>query len=257
MKTDEPLWQDIKEQTTALRNNGKHANQYHFLGAIVLNQVPTTIKQIAASEIIDGQQRLLTLQVLLIALRDAATAHGSPYSHATLDRLTTNPGPHRDPDEEYKVWPTNAYRQDLDTIKNAGSPNALEKKFPQTLWYKKLYPARPPLVEAYLYFANAIDTDRTSDENKDRQQDALEELTEVITRHLQLVSIELDADDDAQVIFETLNARGVPLEPADLVRNFIFLYATRQEEDASQLYDQWWKEFDEKPTNGTAFCKEK
>jgi hypothetical protein len=71
------------------------------------------------------------LQVLLIALRDAATANGAPYTQATLDRLTTNPGPHRDPDEAHKVWPTNAYRNDLTTIKRAGSTTALAKLFPQ------------------------------------------------------------------------------------------------------------------------------
>jgi hypothetical protein len=39
--------------------------------------------------------------------------------------------------------------------------------------------------------------------------------------------IDLDREDDAQVIFETLNARGEPLLPADLLRNFIFLRAAR------------------------------
>lgn len=40
--------------------------------------------------------------------------------------------------------------------------------------------------------------------------------------------IELEDDDDPQVIFETLNARGVPLLPSDLIRNFVFLRATQQ-----------------------------
>lgn len=253
----EPLWQDILDQTGAFRQNGKRASQYHFLGAIVLNQVPTMIRQTPASEIIDGQQRLLTLQVLLIALRDVATAHGSTYTQATLDRLTTNPGPYRDPDEEFKVWPTNAYRRDLQIIKKAGNAPTLSKQFPQIVRYRKLTPPRPPLVDAYLYFAGAVSADLSSPENIERQQEALDELTEVIIRHLQLVSIELDIDDHAQVIFETLNARGVPLEPADLVRNFIFLYATRQEEDVEDLYEKYWKEFDEKTANGIAFWREK
>lgn len=253
----EPLWQDIIDQTTALRNNGVRPNQYHFLGAIVLNQVPTMIRQVAASEIIDGQQRLLTLQVLLLAFRDVAGASGSTYTQATLDRLTANPGPYRDPDEEFKVWPTNAYQQDLLAIKKAGSAAALAGQFPQYLRYRKLTPPRPPLVEAYLYFAGAITADLTSTENAGRQQEALDELTEVVTRHLQLVSIELEPEDDAQVIFETLNARGVPLEPADLVRNFLFLYATRQGECAADLYERWWKDFDEKTPTGTTFWKEK
>jgi len=60
----EPRWQDILDQIKALvlhrENNGNIRK--HFLGSIVLNYFPTTIKHISAYEIIDGQQRLLTLQ---------------------------------------------------------------------------------------------------------------------------------------------------------------------------------------------------
>ncbi len=50
-----------------------------------------------------------------------------------------------------------------------------------------------------------------------------------------------------QVIFETLNARGVPLEPSDLIRNFVFMYATRRGEDIEALYAKHWQEFDTAP----------
>jgi hypothetical protein len=59
------------------------------------------------------------------------------------------------------------------------------------------------------------------------------------------VAIDLDQDDDAQVIFETLNARGAPLLPADLLRNYIFLRAARAGEAQEALYDQYWKRFDD------------
>ena len=62
---------------------------------------------------------------------------------------------------------------------------------------------------------------------------------------LQVVTIDLDKDDDAQVIFETLNARGEPLLPADLLRNFIFLRAARNGEPVEALYEQYWKTFDD------------
>ncbi|UIF84658.1 hypothetical protein [Cupriavidus sp. UYPR2.512] len=41
------------------------------------------------------------------------------------------------------------------------------------------------------------------------------------------IELRLDPDDDAQVIFESLNGRGERLTPADLIRNFVFLEATR------------------------------
>jgi uncharacterized protein with ParB-like and HNH nuclease domain len=62
---------------------------------------------------------------------------------------------------------------------------------------------------------------------------------------LQVVAIDLDHDDDAQVIFETLNARGEPLLPADLLRNFIFLRAARRGESQETLYEKYWRQFDE------------
>ena len=60
-----------------------------------------------------------------------------------------------------------------------------------------------------------------------------------------MVVIDLGQGDDAQVIFETLNARGEPLLPADLLRNYIFLRAARLGEPQESLYEQYWKPFDD------------
>ena len=82
---------------------------------------------------------------------------------------------------------------------------------------------------------------------KELSVERAELLLETVTDHFQLVEIRLEAEDDPQVIFETLNARGVALQPSDLIRNFVFLYATRHSEDAVKLYDAHWKMFDESP----------
>ncbi len=56
----------------------------------------------------------------------------------------------------------------------------------------------------------------------------------------------MEKDDDAQVtIFETLNARGEPLLPADLLRNYIFLRAARLHEPQEALYEKYWRGFDD------------
>ncbi len=57
---------------------------------------------------------------------------------------------------------------------------------------------------------------------------------------LKVVSITLEADDNPQVIFETLNARGTPLLALDLVKNSIFHLAARQERDTDRLYEEVW-----------------
>jgi hypothetical protein len=63
---------------------------------------------------------------------------------------------------------------------------------------------------------------------------------------LQVVVIELEDGDDPQIIFETLNARGQPLLPSDLIRNYLFLQvANDPSSNADDLYNRYWPSFDE------------
>lgn len=267
----EPLWEDIADQAKLVqlhKGSTRNTVRKHFLGAIVLSQVPTVIRQMPASEIIDGQQRLLTLQVFLAALRDAVVNLGDDYLRMQLGRLTSNPGPFYHEDEQFKVWPTNAYQEDLRNAMSAGMSDALSAKYPQRRYHGKLIPPRPALIDAYLYFhdrirsfLNGVDEEGETPADQQVSQEALKEranlLFEAVMRYVQLVEIQLDVEDDPQVIFETLNYRGVPLEPSDLIRNFIFLYAARQNKDVNALYNQWWKDYDEVSGTTTKFWKEK
>ena len=69
-----------------------------------------------------------------------------------------------------------------------------------------------------------------------------------LENQVQLMTLSLDVDDDPQVIFETLNARGEPLLASDLVRNFLFLEAARQGQLVDQLYSNYWSDFDQVAT---------
>ena len=53
-------------------------------------------------------------------------------------------------------------------------------------------------------------------------------LIEAVLTDLKLVSIFLEAEDDAQIIFETLNGRGAELHATDLIRNYIFMCAEHE-----------------------------
>jgi hypothetical protein len=61
---------------------------------------------------------------------------------------------------------------------------------------------------------------------------------------LVLVAFDLNNGEDAQMIFETMNARGLPLAPADLVKNFLFHKASAQGENLDALYNAHWQNFD-------------
>lgn len=62
---------------------------------------------------------------------------------------------------------------------------------------------------------------------------------------VKLVVIDLEDADDAQIIFESLNARGTPLSATDLVKNLLFLRAETQHLDTGALYETHWRRFDD------------
>lgn len=267
----QPLWENILEQVSILRDqtglSGSVRN--HFLGAIVLNQIPVMARQVACSEIIDGQQRFITLQVFLAAFRDAVVALNNHHLNSQLALLTYNSVLEVKPEEHFKVWPTNAYQNDFQDVMNSKSAEDLAAKYPQQWYYRKLVPPRPPIVDAYFFFHKCI-SNYLSDSDDDQEQSAagasqLNDLMDdramllydAVMRHVQMVEIELEKEDDPQIIFETLNYRGVPLEPCDLIRNFLFLYAIRLGNDVDELYKKWWLDFDSVSGSSGKFWKEK
>jgi len=267
----QPLWENILEQVSILRDQTTLSSSIrnHFLGAIVLNQIPVMARQVACSEIIDGQQRFITLQVFLAAFRDAVAALNNQHLNSQLALLTYNSALEVKPEEHFKVWPTNAYHDDFQDVMQSKSAEDLAAKYLQHWYYRKLRPPRPPIVDAYFFFHKCIsnylselDDDQEQSaagacQSNDLMNDRAMLLYDAITRHVQMVEIELEKEDDPQVIFETLNYRGVPLEPCDLIRNFLFLYAIRLGIDVDELYKKWWLDFDILSGSSGKFWKEK
>lgn len=225
------LWEDI-ERAVRYMNADRASLTPHFMGAIVISQIKTYGKQVQAFEIIDGQQRLTTFQLLLTALRDVAAAHGSKYGEE-LSKYLLNDGVMEVPQvERYKLWPSLTDRRafvelidpsvDSDTI----APRPVDE---DGLVRRA--------VEAHAYFKEKIEAHVNGDEGFD--EDKLETLFEALKEGLAAVSIELERGDDAQTIFETLNSRGVDLTAGDLMRNFIFQRAKGLGlTDGSLLVDQ-------------------
>ena len=163
-----------------------------------------------------------------------------------LTKLTLNTGTVADEIERYKVWPTAADQSAFILFANVNSNAPNQQKIP----------SQATLINAYHYFYRMIDeyiqygeTDEQvqserSEYNSENGQQRVDALFEALRRYLEIVVIELEQGDDPQIIFETLNARGVPLLPSDLIRNFIFLQADRKGEDITKLYDQYWLPYD-------------
>lgn len=271
-----PLWQDITGRAEAVlerdqRGSWSERIGNHFLGAVVLNQIRVFGRQVDTVQVIDGQQRFTTLQLMIAAFRDLVATTEERRLRDDLQRLTENDGVREKEQERFKVWPTSADRQDFEASMSAKSLDALLKKYPlQRRKYARKPNPRPRLVEAYMFFSEAVrefcfvpadPPPITEGENRDEgsaepalqfSDERAHALFEALRRHIQLVVIALEEEDDPQVIFETLNARGVPLLPSDLIRNFVFLRATQQDENADELYASQWSEYDERPAEADA-----
>jgi hypothetical protein len=66
----------------------------------------------------------------------------------------------------------------------------------------------------------------------------------VVRELLQMVVIDLAADENAQEIFETLNARGAQLTAADLIKHFVFQRLLELGADVQATYERDWKDFE-------------
>ncbi len=135
-------------------------------------------------------------------------------------------------DQLFKVWPTNANRAAFRAVMAAEGPPAGHQDDPENL-----------IDEAHAYFVEAID-EWLSDLDDHERATHVDALVRAVRELVKIVVIELEEGDNAQVIFETLNARGTPLLAVDLVKNLVFQRASSADIDLDRLYRERWAPFD-------------
>ena len=254
------FWEDVVAKAEeALERSPKFA---HFMGALILAPGGDgyTLGATPKVMVIDGQQRLTTFQLFIVALRDIARAHGLDDLVAVAEGYLTmarQPGD-KGEDARFRLLPTPADKLIFHVLVDGGL-DAVHAKHPDwfTMSTGRVYRNRAPAsVYAAAFFRARIEgyafhAQRDEDEPKDAEpSDAselrrrLDALLSALLQHLKLVVITLNENDDAQVIFETLNSRGKPLLAMDLVRNNIFHRAAAQGESAEALFEAKWRPFD-------------
>lgn len=221
----EPLWEDILALLQHQESGDPDGLWAHFLGAIVIEQEATNPGEVPRYTVIDGQQRLTTLQVLLSATASALNKAGENDDAELLRVLTVNNPRRAQGVDRFKVWPTKVNQSAFSAVMDPEGPPPGHENDPENL-----------IDEAFAYFE-----ERVGSYLEESGSEASQRLRVTLCDLLKVVSIALDPDDNAQVIFETLNARGTPLLALDLVKNAVFARATRQGSDTDSLYEGVWK----------------
>lgn len=227
----EPLWQDIRRLAEhQLTHPGAPAT--HFLGAVVIQAAESTYGAMQAWSIIDGQQRLTTLQVVFDAAAAAFDVLGFDQLSGQVEALTHNPGVYvGEGDVALKLRHTNRDRAAFDEVMLADPPIA----------YDQLEHRSSLLAKGHRYFSEQVTTWLAADEDTPGSTELrARSLTNVLTQSLQIVVIDLRADENSQEIFETLNARGTPLTAADLIKNFVFQRLAAEKVDTLHAYRELW-----------------
>src|SRR5258705_4186894 len=119
----EPLWDDVVRVAERLLQQPQVKPQPHFLGAVVLQQIQNSVGLMQTRTIIDGQQRLTTLQLLLDALHAELLSVAQRPAAMRIEQLVSNAEPFcSKPEDRFKVWPTNRDRAAFNAIMGAEPP---------------------------------------------------------------------------------------------------------------------------------------
>jgi hypothetical protein len=231
----QPLWDDIARVAETLLAVGHDAEALkalsgHFLGAVVVKQLPSGAGDPSRSSVIDGQQRLTTLQLLLDAAQLVMEQAERDDEAESIHELVLNDSKRfRGTPKRFKLWPSRVDRDAFEAVMDN------DKEVPAAIQDSRIAQAHCFFVDAMTEWAN---------HDADARGDRLAALAAVLQQHLQIVAIDLATADDDQLIFETLNDRGTPLLAADLIKNYVFQRCDEIGADVDAWGEKYWQDFD-------------
>lgn len=235
----EPLWEDVKSIAQELVSAKEKCDpddsddalgevESHFFGTLVLKQSGYTPESADKWRVIDGQQRLTTLQLMMSAVADQFRGMGipdQPIRNLIENRSETNPLKIEHGSENYEGF--------IDVMHATSDKRSVKGS----------------MGEGYRFFAlesrNWLASGDTTIET------SAWALRNAIVNKLRVVAIYLAGHEEEHKIFETLNARGERLTEWDKIKNFLLYKAdgdtgTNQDEFYDSYLDafdqDWWRQ---------------
>ena len=209
------FYEDILK--TAGRNKSGTYSE-HFFGSVTYFQTEAVFGQPSKLVLIDGQQRITTTMLFLVALRDILGDELGDFIDSKYLKNNRVSG-----DNEYKIK-LKQVETDWVAYKNIILSDPLTDKEKESAVYRN-----------YKYFFNKLTS--YQEEGGD-----LGVLVDKGLSKFSVITIELDPEKNAwenpQEIFESMNSLGKPLSLADLVRNYLLLGLNANKQDF--LYNQYW-----------------
>ncbi|WQW25426.1 DUF262 and DUF1524 domain-containing protein [Helicobacter pylori] len=206
------LWDDI------IKIGGNDKMNGHFIGSILYVLDGNTPS--SPLLIIDGQQRLTTITLLCIALRSHLideVENLEKFSREKIESYLINNN--KNGDKKFRLILSES---DKDTLLSLIDKN---KRKPSELSVK--------IMENFKLFEKWIS------ENTDKLETIFKGLEK-----LMIVWIALDkGKDDPQLIFESMNSKGIELTQTDLIRNYIVMET--EVENQENFYNQYWRAMEE------------
>ncbi|GAA9293900.1 DUF262 and DUF1524 domain-containing protein [Helicobacter pylori] len=200
------LWDDI------VKTGGSDQIEGHFIGSIFLY-----VNNILL--IIDGQQRLTTITLLLTALRDHLNDEDEFLEKFSCQKIQNHYLINSDKDSD-KKFRLILSESDKDTLlylidKDRRKPSEPSSKIVENF----------KLFEEWVSNTNELETIFKG----------LEKLT--------IVWISLGEKDDPQLIFESMNSKGIELTQTDLIRNYVVMETEIEKQEG--FYNKYWRAIEE------------
>ncbi len=194
----------------------RNKRRSHFFGSIVSSYQPNG--RFTEYLVIDGQQRLTTVSLLLLAMYNlikegkvhpqTRTMAQEIYEDYLVDK-------HQPKETRIKLKPVKDDRKAFEKLFDVDDENDKQSN----------------LTYNFEYFYNRIQ----------KEEITIEELYDSLFT-LEIINIELTADDDPQLIFESLNSTGMALSEGDKIRNFILMGLPPAKQN--DYYEKYWNKIE-------------
>lgn len=219
----QPLWEDIETQAENylnLKGEEESNNPYpaaHFMGAIVLQEIQRSSSDIEKHAVVDGQQRLTTIQILLAAIKTVVQKKSQNILAKRVQNLIENGEEYIEKNDAGKQKVSSS-RTDREAFIGIMESNSSNPKRSHLHLLQKAYNWFHTQATKYL-------ADASTSDDLDCRATAL---VWAATQGIQFVVIDVDRASDANEIFDSLNSRGTPLLTADQAKNFMYLEVRKE-----------------------------